>query len=384
VRPLDFSSAAPGKLVKTRGDALAFVPTPLAPQIEFDIESSRLLSEADRSIGELKGVGQMLPNPHLLIGPFSRLEAVSSSRIEGTVTTEEDLLLFEAVPSESPRAPDVQEVQNYVRALEKGLIRLNDLPVSLRLIRELHQWLMEGARGGEKRPGEFRQRQNYIANAGQPIEQARYVPPPVLEMLQCLNDLEKFLATPNPLPFLVQLALIHYQFEAIHPFEDGNGRIGRLLIPLLLCERKYLPQPLLYLSSYFERNRAAYVDNLLQVSQAGAWIHWIRFFLTGVAEQSQDAIRRARRLLDLQQLYRERMQAARSSALLLEIVDRLFAHPITTVTGARKFLNVTHRTAQLTISKLVSAGILEQLPGRKYNRLYRAAEIIDIIQTERM
>lgn len=378
----DFSEHAPGRFVQSPEGYWTFVPHPLPPKLEFDLQTIRLLSEANRGLGELAGVGQTLPNPHLLIGPFLRREAIFSSRIEGTTATAEELLLFEALPTEEPRTPDAREVANYVKALEYGLQRLKNLPVSLRLIRELHGVLLSGVRGQDRRPGEFRRSQNIIGQRGQRIEHARYVPPPVPEMQQGLDEFERFLHTPSDLPFLVQLALIHYQFEAIHPFMDGNGRIGRLLITLLLCERGLLKEPLLYLSAYFERNRDAYVDHLLHVSQAGTWSEWIQFFLQGVAEQSEDAIRRSQSLLSLWQNYRGRFQTARSSALLLKLVDALFAYPATWISRARKQLGVTHRSAQLNVEKLVAAGILAEKTGRQRNRVYLAPEILAIIEAD--
>lgn len=284
------------------------------------------LSDAERALGELAGVGQMLPNPHLLINPFLRREAVLSSRIEGTVTDLQQLLLFEAEAveaSDEAAVADAREVSNYVRALEYGLRRLRDMPVSLWLIRDLHAQLLEDVRGEDQRPGEFRDRQNYIGARRQPIQSARFVPPPAHEVQTAMADLEQYVLAQHEIPFLIKLALIHYQFETIHPFMDGNGRIGRLLITLLLCERAYLPAPLLYLSAYFERHRDEYVDGLLGVSQRGAWEEWVAFFLRGIAEQSRDAIRRSQRLLALQQSYHHKLHQARGTAPQFQLVDEL-------------------------------------------------------------
>lgn len=245
----DFARDAPGKLVKATEDCWAFVPHPLPPTLQLDRGTIRELSEADHALGELAGVGRILPNPHLLISPFIRREAVLSSRLEGTIATASELLLFEAYPAREPARPDVREVYNYVTALESGLERTKQLSVSLRLMRELHAALLSGVRGDDRRPGEFRQWQNFIGKEGQSIKEARFVPPPVPEMTAALNDLELFIHAPTDFPFLIWLALIHYQFEAIHPFMDGNGRVGQLLIPILLCERGQLSQPLLYLSA---------------------------------------------------------------------------------------------------------------------------------------
>ena len=321
----------------------------------------------------------MLPNPHLLIGPFLRREAVLSSRIEGTIATAEELLLFEALPAKEPPRDEIREVANYVRALEHGLRRYNELPVCLRLIKEIHKTLLTGVRGEEGRPGEFRNRQNYIGNPGQPIETARFVPPPANDTLKALDDLEEYIHAPADLPFLIQMSLIHYQFEAIHPFIDGNGRVGRLLIPLLLCERKFLPHPLLYLSAFFERNREAYADCLLAVSQSGVWRDWIRFFLQGVIEQSRDAVLRSQKLLNLWQIYRQKLQTARASALLLRLVDELFAYPAMTIAQAKELLGVTYPSAKKNMEKLERAGILKTSEERHRNKVYFAPDIIALI-----
>jgi Fic family protein len=384
MRPEDFTEQAPGKVIMTADGYWAFIPDPLPEKLDLDESTLQLLSRADQAVGRLAGVGQMLPNPHLLIGPFLRREAVLSSRIEGTVTTPEELLLFEAGSPRQTETPDVREVANYVRAIEHGLARLPELPVSLRLMREAHAMLLSDVRGGARRPGEFRRGQNYIAGRpGQPIQDARFVPPPVSEMHQALDDLEKFIHAPGNFPVLVQLPLIHYQFEAIHPFEDGNGRIGRLLITVLLCERGCLPQPLLYLSAFLESHRRDYMDHLLHVSQKGTWIEWIRFFLQGVAEQAEDAILRSQRLLDLWGEYRQRMQTPRSSALPLQLVDELFKYPALRISQAARILGVTYPTAKLNIQKLQQAEILHPHGEPRRNRIYIAPEIVGIIESER-
>jgi len=382
MRPNDFAEAAPGRLVFGQEGHCAFVPEPLPPNPVLDRSLILQLTEAYGALGELAGVGHRLPNPHLLIGAFLRREAVLSSRIEGTLATAQELLLFEVMPTEPPRTPDVREVANYVRALEHGLKRLKELPVSLRLLRELHEVLMHGVRGQEKHPGEFRTIQNYIGRPGTPLQEARFVPPPPAEMQQSLHELEKYLHRESEWPFLVELALIHYQFEAIHPFIDGNGRIGRLLISLLLCERKLLPQPLLYLSAYFERHKNEYYDHLLRVSQKGAWLDWIRFFLRGIAEQSRDAVIRSARLLALWEQYRTTMQTPRASALILRLIDYLFSYPALTIPQASQMLNLTFRSAQANVQRLVEAGILVERTGGRRNRIFVAPEIVSLIETE--
>lgn len=376
--PSDFAADMPGRLTCISEGHWAYVPDPLPPRLTYNPELVGLLSEADRALGRLAGVGQRLPNPHLVIRPFLRREAVLSSRIEGTIATIEQLALFEAAPT--AEASDAREVYNYMSALEYALDRLQTLPVSLRLIRELHRRLMTGVRGQERSPGEFRRIQNAIGQRGRPVAEAQFVPPPVSEMQTALYSFERFLADPTDLPPLIAIALAHYQFETIHPFMDGNGRIGRLLISLLLCERELLSQPLLYLSAYFERNRDAYIDHLLRVSQRGAWSEWIAFFLRGVAEQAHDALKRSERLLALAQEFRQRLQTARYTGLAFRLADELFVSPIMSMARAREVLNVTSRAAQLNIEKLQQAGLIREVTGRQRYRLYVCPELIEIIE----
>ncbi|MCH8298693.1 MAG: Fic family protein [Chloroflexi bacterium] len=380
--PTDFTDDAPGQLVKTIEGLWAFVPDPLPPRFDIGPATIKKLSAADFALGELRGVGQMLPNAQLLIAPFLRREAVLSSRIEGTIASLDQLIMFEVEPSRESQNPDVGEVANYVSAMEYGLKRLDELPVSLRLIRELHEKLLTGVRGQDRRPGEFRQTQNAIGQQGLPVEEARYIPPPVAQMTQALSDLELFIHGSSDLPFLVQLALVHYQFEAIHPFLDGNGRIGRLLLSLLLCEKGYLTQPMLYLSGFLEKHRDRYINSLLRVSQSGDWAGWIDFFLEGVAEQSHDAVERSGLLLALHQQYREKAQTARASALPLLLIDQLFQIPALTITMARGLLDVTQVSAQRSVDRLVDLGILEEVTGQQRNRLYLAREILNTVNSE--
>jgi Fic family protein len=354
----------------------------LPPSLSFNLPLLRRLVDAERALGELAGFGRMLPNPHLLIGPFLRREAVLSSRIEGTVTRLRQLFLFEVRPEAEPEPADVTEVSNYVRALEYGLQRLKDLPVCLRLLREIHERLLEGVRGTDKKPGHFRDCQVIIGRHGQSLAEARYVPPLPGALNQLLRDFERFLNATTELPLVVQLALVHYQFEAIHPFMDGNGRIGRLLISLLLCQRGCLPQPLLYLSAYLERNNEAYRDHLLAVSQKGAWNEWIDFFAQGVAEQALDSIQRSRGLLDLWQKYRRRMQSVSQSSAVLRLVDELFASPVITISKAEQLLAISFRAAQLNIEKLQAEHVLKEITGKQRNRVYIAPEIMALLEEQ--
>lgn len=263
--------------------------------------------------------------------------------------------------------------------MEYGLERLKTLPVSLRLIRELHERLMKDVRGSDKLPGEFRKRPNYIGDLAGGILVARFIPPPPSELIRCLNEFELWLHDRSNMRILVKLAVAHYQFEAIHPFEDGNGRIGRLLLPLLLCERGLLPKPMLHLSAFFEKHRVTYQDHLLKVSQTGAWEPWIKFFLQGVLEQSEEASKRTKKLLELQQQYRTKMQSIKASSRVLQLVDDLFTTPALTITMVEKRLRVTYPTAQQWVEKLVAAGILLEVTGQKRNRVYLAPGIIEIL-----
>ncbi len=379
--PEAFRNSPAGRVVRTAGGYWAFVPNPLPPRIPWTSELAIALSEADRALGELAGLGRSLPNPHLLIRPFVRREAVLSSRIEGTQATLFDLYAYEAVQLAMFKPPpDVHEVYNYVRALEYGLERLRTLPLSLRLIREVHARLMEGVRGEHQTPGEFRRSQNWIGPSGCTLNEATFVPPPVPEMQEALYAFETFLHAPPALPPLICLGLIHYQFEAIHPFLDGNGRIGRLLTTLLLCAWGVLPEPLLYLSAYFEAHQQTYYDLLLAVSQRGAWGEWLAFFLHGVASQARDAVIRAGRLQDLRERYRERFQAARAAARLLQVVDLLFAQPLLTVRQVETALDVNFSTAQRYVNQLEKAGLLQEITGQARNRVYRADEVLRVIE----
>jgi len=375
-----FKNSPSGKLIRATGGYWAFVPNPLPPRLDWDGALVSLISSADIALGTLSGLGETLPNPHLLIYPFIRREAVLSSRIEGTQSSLSDLLLFEATKVERQR--DVKEVQNYVRAMEYGLKRLNELPLSLRFIRELHSILMEGVRGEHTTPGEFRQSQNWIGSPGATLDEATFVPPPVTEMQECLGQLEKFLHAETKLPPLAQVALVHYQFETVHPFLDGNGRIGRLLITLLLCQRNVLSKPLLYLSAFFEKHRQEYYELLLKVSSTGAWREWIEFFLRAVAEQSGDAVSRSRRLLELQRNYSQVAREKRLPPTAGQLVELILMKPVLNIKIAQEFLKVSYPSAQNAISSLEEAGILTEITGRKRAKAYAASEILKALDGE--
>ena len=318
------------------------------------------------------------------MNPFARREAVLSSRIEGTQASLADLVMFEAAPEVGAAATDVGEVVNYLRALDYGTSPRRKLPISLRLIRELHRILMTGVRGETMRPGAFRDVQNFVGVRGESEATATYVPPPVPEMRSALDALERYLHEPSALPPLIRLALVHYQFEAIHPFLDGNGRIGRLLTTLLLAEEDLLDPPLLYLSAFFERRRAEYYDRLMAVSQRGEYEAWVSFFLEGVATQSQDAVRRADRLHALRDQYRTRLlDARRTSAVALQLVDLLFERPAVSAQQVARRCKVTHRAAMQALMRLKKMGIVTEPVARKRSRVFLARAVQRIIEANR-
>lgn len=340
----------------------------------------RRLSEADLALGELAGVGRRLPNPLLLIRPFIRREAVLSSRIEGTITQLDQLFLFEAEPDDVAHPQDAEEVRNYVRAAEFGLEAIRGgYPFSWSLIEEVHRVLMEGVRGGEKRPGRLRTHPVLIGKKGQTFDTARFVPPCHTQLRPLVDEFVRFLQEHRELPIVVQLALMHYQFETIHPFNDGNGRVGRLLITLMLCERKVLPEPLLYLSAFFERNQDDYYDGLLNVSRRAAWNEWIGFFARGVVEQGRDAAERATRLLDLAVQLRDRAARAINSAQVHTLVDELIASPYLTVGRAAAVTGLAPNNALRMVNRFVDTGLLREITGRQRNRVYCADEVLRLL-----
>jgi len=371
-----------GRYVKQLEGYRAFIPEPLppkAPPLAFDQELVSLLSEADRSLARLDGVGSILPNPDLFVGMYVRHEAVLSSQIEGTQSTLEDILQLEADGSSAALPRDVEEVVNYVRALNGGLALLPELPLSLRLIREIHATLMEGVRGSTRDPGEFRRTQNWIGPANCTLVNASFVPPPVPAMHEALGAFELFLHDRESLPPLIHCALAHAQFETIHPFLDGNGRVGRLLVTLLLCERAILAQPLLYLSSYLKAHRAEYYDRLTAIRNAGDWEGWLKFFLRGVDEVSRNATATARAILALREQSR---LALASNANAVRLLDYAFQHPLLNVGMARRPLKSAYVTAASTIEQLVEKKILREVTGQKRNRIFRFDALLDLFRDQ--
>ena len=378
MRPGAFTSSERGVVRRTLEGFSAFYPAPAPRAVNLPRSVIMLLEEATGAVHSLGGVGRLLPNPHLLIGPHLRIEAVLSSRIEGTKTDVAGLLRFEVGqprPTDDPN--DAQEVRNYVSAMEHGLGRVREgFPVSVRLMREMHQLLLSGVRGQHRQPGELRRSPVWIG--GNNLEDAVFVPPPPEEMGVALSDLERFLHE-KEMPLLVQLAIAHYQFEVIHPFLDGNGRIGRLLIPLMLVLRGVLSQPLLYVSAYFEQHRSEYYDHLLLTSQRGDLMPWVSFFLTAVATQARDSEERTVRLVELQHEVRSTLLSEGRPNSVVRLADQLFATPVVTAARVAELLDVGRPTAHAAIDALVERGDLVEVTGRERGRVYQASKIIDAV-----
>ena len=353
----------------------AFIPAPLPPQPEVKLtgELQRLLSQADLALGRLDGSIQTLPNPDLFVFMYVRKEAVLSSQIEGTQSSLQDLLAAEAqlYTPESPK--DVDEVVNYVAAMNYGLARLSELPVSVRLIREIHEKLLDGVRGSRLTPGELRRTQNWIGPGGCKLNEATFVPPPPDIVPQALGDLEKFLDGESNLPLLIKIGLAHAQFETIHPFLDGNGRVGRLLITFLLCESGVLHKPVLYLSHYFKRYRQTYYDLLQATRDKGSWEDWLLFFLRGVSEVSLQATETARHILTLRETHRNEItkHLGYSAGNGHRVLEHLYERPIISVNEVRDLTGTTYPAANQLVERLVNIGILAEITGQARNRRFR-------------
>jgi Fic family protein len=375
---MDIQESSAGKVIKSPKGYYAYVPNPLPPTIDWNIQLVSALSRADFLLGKLAREGSKLPNPHLLMRPFITREAVLSSKIEGTHATIGEILAHNAGVDVQQNPDDLQEVQNYITALDFSLKRLSELPLSLRLIKEIHEKLMQGVRGSHATPGEFRQSQNWIGSPGCTLNSAKFVPPPVDQLMGCLSEFEKFLHN-RQLPPLIHVALCHYQFEAIHPFLDGNGRMGRLLVGLLLIEQKMLPSPLLYLSAFFEATRDEYYRQLFRVSSHGTWQDWLIYFLNGIAVQSEDALSRAERINDLLNQWKLQVASAASN-VSVDIVEHFAINPYLTIKKIAEELQIAYSTAERGIRKLVNENIIQQVGDNKRDKVYCATEILTILE----
>jgi Fic family protein len=369
------SSSRAGRYVQQPAGYRAFLPAPLPPEPPLQIDTPMLaaLSRADQALGRLDGLARTLPNPDLFVAMYVRREAVLSSQIEGTQSTLEDVLTYELDPSGRDLPLDVEEVVNYVRAMNYGLERLASLPLSLRLLREIPGELLQGVRGADRQPGEFRRSQNWIGPANVPLAQASFVPPPPAELSAVLGNLESFLHLDgaDDLPVLIQCGLAHAQFETIHPFLDGNGRVGRLLITFLLVYRGVLSRPLLYLSLFLRRHRGEYYERLTAVRSAGDWEGWLRFFLRGVAETAEEATVTAEEIMKLREQHRIRVQGSHAAANGLRLLDLIFRYPLLTPNTVRDSLGISPATAYKLLDRFVAIGILEVTPGAQRNRRFR-------------
>ncbi len=378
---MDFPHRA-GRYIQQPSGYKAFVPAPLPPEpaIAYSGELQTLLSAADRDIGRLDALASLLPNPDLFVAMYVRHEAVLSSQIEGTQSTLEDVLAYEAEAVLDDTPKDVAEVVNYVRAMNHGLARLPALPLSLRLLREIHAELMTGVRGGDKSPGEFRTSQNWIGGSGSTLRDASFIPPPPHELMAALGQLELFLhQARGSVPLLVRCALAHAQFETIHPFLDGNGRVGRMLITLMLCEEGALTRPLLYLSLYLKARRAEYYDRLTAIRQQGHWEPWLAFFLRGVSLTARAATQTAQAIVALRDSHRS---AVARNAKALALLDHLMQQPTLSIKRVVQLLGCTAPTAAKLVRELEARGWLRELTGYGRNRLWRYQPYVDLFHHE--
>ena len=376
-----------GRYVRQPAGYRAFLPNTLPPDPPVRVEGrlQRLLSEADLALGRLDGSIQILPNPDLFVFMYVRKEAVLSSQIEGTQSSLQDLLAAEAQILDPDQPRDVAEVLNYVAAMNDGIDRLSDLPVSVRLIREIHERLMQGVRGQYLTPGELRTSQNWIGPGGCTLNKATFVPPPPHDVANALGALETFLHIDDSLPLLLKIGLAHVQFETIHPFLDGNGRVGRLLITFLLCEKGVLQKPVLYLSHYFKRHRQRYYELLQATRDAGDWEAWLEFFLQGVSEVSVQAAETARRILALREEHRAIIAAnlGRAGGNGHIVLEHLFVHPIVSVNEVRDLIGTTYPAANALVEKFVETGILQEITGQARNRKFRYGPYVNLFHEER-
>lgn len=376
------TSSRGGRYVAQPTGYRAFIPAPLPPDppFRFTKELQVLLSRADSALGRLDGSIQTLPNPDLFVYMYVRKEAVLSSQIEGTQSSLQDVLAAEAKIFTPNRPNDVKEVVNYVRAMNHGLRRLSELPVSVRLIREIHAELLEGTRGSHLTPGELRTSQNWIGPAGCTLNEATFVPPPPQEVPKKLADLEKFLHTDTELPLLIKIGLAHAQFETIHPFLDGNGRVGRLLITFLLCERQVLLKPVLYLSWFFKRYRQRYYEELQSVRNTGTWEQWLGFFLRGIVDVSVQATDTARRILTIREGHRHAITEnfGRAAGNGHRVLEYLYECPIVSVSNVQDLIGTTYAAANNLVARMVNNGILQEYTKQARNRRFMYQSYINL------
>ncbi len=373
----DYKEAASGRCIRHQRGYYYFMPDPLPPKIDFEMDLANLMAEANRALSELSGTGRNLKNPYLLVSPYIMREAVSSSKIEGTQSSMSDLFIYEASAHKESRSSDTQEVFNYVSTMAEGVNLLKELPISTRLICELHGTLLGGVRGEHGTPGELRQSQNWIGPPGCLLNEATYVPPPLEELGNVLGEWEKYVNSAPREQTLMQAAIMHYQFEAIHPFIDGNGRVGRLLVTLFLMQKGLLSHPLLYLSEFFEKHRQDYYRLLLEVSQKGAWEEWCKFFFRGVIQMSEHALENSIRLLELHDIYCKKLHdAKRVPEITHRLVDEVFTAPVISISNLSRKWEIAYTSVKAGVVALEKLGILKEITGRSRSRMYASAEVM--------
>jgi Fic family protein len=381
---MNFPSTRAGSYKIQREGYKAFVPNPLPPNppMELDNKLLQLLSKADQALGRLDGITEMLPNPDLFVMMYVKKEAVLSSQIEGTQASLIDVLEFEAKTLDPNKPTDVIDVVNFIRAINHGLEQIKQKKnISIPLIKEIHYHLLKGSRGGEIEPGKLRSVQNWIGPPNSDISEATFIPPNVKDMDKALNDLVKFIKSQHEFPPLIKAGLVHSQFETIHPFIDGNGRIGRLLITLLLIQNGHLTKPLLYLSYYFKQNRNEYYNRLQMVRDSGEWELWMNFFLKGIYRVSSEAIQTSLKIIDLRKKYQQSINEkfGNKSGLALRLLDGLFNKPVITINSIKDITNLSFPNANRLASEFENMGILEEITGQKRNRIYEFIKYMDIL-----
>jgi Fic family protein len=382
MNPAEFQNSPSGRLVPTVFNQMAFVPHPLPPALDLN----RCMNEVDRAsraMAELKGMAYKVANPYHLIHPLQQREALASSSIEGTYTSAADLVMYDALHATAETSADTREVHNYIWALREALDSLSSLPVSSRLIKSIHARLLRGVkrhRGAEITPGEYKSDQNFIAGGSRRAEEARFVPPPPMMMDELISDLEKYINSDEAkqIPPVILNALVHYQFETIHPFPDGNGRVGRLLIPLVLVAQGVMPVPLLYISPYIEKNKDAYNDSMLAVSKHGHWEQWIGFFSEAIENSAQDTMQKIDQIAELRSGFIQKVRQARASGLLPALIDYVFDNLVVDVTGSAKKVGVTYAAAKHNLERLAELGVVSLMkPSRP--KLYICAPLFSIV-----
>ena len=372
-----------GELIEVKnkkwGKYLSFVPNKLPPEIQFDKTLVLALTKAEATLAKLSGVGLLLPNPHLLIDPYLRKEALSSSRIEGTMISLDEYYLAEFQENQKGNI-DAIEVRNYIKSVEYSLKQIKKKPITLKLIKEMHKILMNNVRGHDKFPGSFRKIQNWIGGFGSNPQTSSFIPPPPLKVEILMKDMIKYMDTYDEMPILIKCALMHYQFETIHPFCDGNGRIGRALIVLYLIKKNKISEPLLYISGFFEEYKSDYIRYLSKTNKEGNFRDWILFFLEAIKTQSEVALDKAMKLQELKESYRKKVQSRSQSSSIMEIVDDLFINPYISINKVKKLTNSTHPTAAGFVNILVSLGILKPKNKKvQRNKIYVSNGILEAI-----